>query len=98
LVGRLVVAQAALFSAKTVFKNCGIAVWCLPSGLGLLSNKIKVRQQIGRKDSMQATCQRMRRLEGFLHEFFSKIQNQNVKILNIWWLTSLPGPIQCYHF
>jgi hypothetical protein len=30
--------------------------------------KIKVRQPIGRKDSLQAVCQRMRGLDGILYE------------------------------
>jgi hypothetical protein len=47
--------------------------------------QIKVRQPIGRKDSIQAVCRRMRRLEAFLYlevqnfEFFSKIKDKNIK-------------------
>jgi hypothetical protein len=43
----------------------------------------KAHQQIGRKDSIQAACRRMGRLDGFLYEaeksfqFFSKIQDQS---------------------
>jgi hypothetical protein len=43
--------------------------------------QIKVRQQKGRKDSMQDVCRRMRRLKGFLDEtpknFELKIQIQD---------------------
>jgi hypothetical protein len=52
------------------------AVWYLPYGLrrrlaqhfGGFFHQIKERQQIGREDSIQAVCRRMRRLEGFLYE------------------------------
>jgi hypothetical protein len=49
-------------------------------------HQIKVRHPIRRKDSIQAVCRRMRRLEAFLYgsaqnfELFSKIQDQNGKI------------------
>jgi hypothetical protein len=45
---------------------------------GRFFHQIKVRQPIGRKDSIQAVCQRMSRLEAFLYlaaqnfELFSK--------------------------
>jgi hypothetical protein len=51
-------------------------------------HQIKVRQQIGREDGIQAVCRRMRKLEGFyfLYEAaknfnsFKKNQNQNLKM------------------
>jgi hypothetical protein len=52
-------------------------------------HQIKVRQPIGRKDSIQAVCRRMRRLEALLYlevqnfELFSKIQDQSEKIKNL---------------
>jgi hypothetical protein len=58
-------------------------------------HQIKVSQPVGRHDSIQAVCQRMRRLEAFLYLFsaselrtFSKIQDQNKNI------KILPRPIQ----
>jgi hypothetical protein len=52
---------------------------------GEIFYQIKVRKPIGRKDSIQAVCRRMRRYEAFLYlrtqnfELFSKIQDQNKK-------------------
>jgi hypothetical protein len=82
LVGGLVGAQDALFSFKLLTKKCRnftfyvwrAVCWCLPKKLGRwlvkhfrgFFHQIKVRQQIGREDSIQAV--RMRRLEGFLYE------------------------------
>jgi hypothetical protein len=48
-------------------------------------HQIKVRQPIGRKDSIQTVCRRMRRLDAFLYlaaqnfELFSNIQHQKKK-------------------
>jgi hypothetical protein len=53
---------------------------------GGIFHQIKVRQRIGRKNSSQAACRRMRRLEAFFYfaaqnfKFFSKAQNHNLKI------------------
>jgi hypothetical protein len=47
-------------------------------------HQIKERQPIGRKDSIQAVCRRMRRLEAFLYlevqnlELFSKILDKKI--------------------
>jgi hypothetical protein len=49
-------------------------------------HQIKVRQPIGRKDSIQTICRRMWRLEAFLYsadELFSRNQDQNKKIKNL---------------
>ncbi len=53
--------------------------------LGVFFNPIKVCQPIGRKDSIQAVCQRMMRLKAFLYlvaQNFSNIQDQDKKKLN----------------
>jgi hypothetical protein len=49
-------------------------------------HQIKLRQPIGRKDSLQAVCRKTRRLEAFLYfvaqnlELFTKIQDKkNIK-------------------
>ncbi len=68
-----------------VFRFCGIqAAQCaLHSTLGRFFHQIKVCRWIGRKDSIQAVCRRLRRLEGILYEaaknfeLFLKIQSQN---------------------
>jgi hypothetical protein len=55
----------------------------------IFSSKKELRQTIGRKDSIQAICRRIRRLDGFLYEaqknfeLFKKIQDQNKKIKNL---------------
>jgi hypothetical protein len=57
----------------------------LPQHCGGFFHQIKVRQQIGRKGSIQAACLRQTRLESFLYyaaknfELFLKIQNAKLK-------------------
>jgi hypothetical protein len=50
-------------------------------------HQIKVRQTIGRKDSIQAACRRMRRLEAFLYlaaqYYFNSFRKFKIKILNL---------------
>jgi hypothetical protein len=80
--------QTAIFSAKPRSKNAGTKHFMFGGRFGVsqtgkvnrLRNQIKVRQPIGRTDSMQAVCSRMRKL--FLYEsaknlLCSKIQDQN---------------------
>jgi hypothetical protein len=73
-------AQAGCFFFKLVYKKCRNHILCLKDGLvtpkwfrGQLAQhfsgsfpQIKLRQQIGRAVSIQAVCQSMMRLEGFL--------------------------------
>jgi hypothetical protein len=63
---------------QTVFKK--LRIFCLEGGLCLLVWKTayaalfgaffhkKMHQQIGREDSIQTGCRRMRKLEGLLYE------------------------------
>jgi hypothetical protein len=50
-----------------------------------ISHQLNVRQPIGRKDSLQAVCRKIRRLEAFLYfaaqnfELFTKIQDKKIK-------------------
>jgi hypothetical protein len=50
-----------------------------------VQHQINVRQPIGRKDSLQAVCRKIRRLEAFLYfaaqnfKLFTKIQDNNKK-------------------
>jgi hypothetical protein len=79
--GRLVGAQATLFSFKPVSKKCrnyvlyvfggrfGVSQTGSEDGLfdGIFQ-QVKMHKQIGREDSIQAFCRRTRKLEGFLYE------------------------------
>ncbi len=66
-----------LKSPERAWKTACAALWRIFPQIKVL------RLQIGRKDSLQAVCRRMRRLEGCLYEaakifkIFLKIQNQN---------------------
>jgi hypothetical protein len=57
-------------------------------------HQMKVRQPVGRQDSMQTVILTSRKLESFLHEaaqnceLLSNIQDQKLKIKNIWRLMS----------
>ncbi len=63
----------------------------------------KMRQPIGRKDSIQAVSQRMRRLEALLYlapnfELFSKFKIKIKIIKNLKRLLSFSRPIPWYHY
>jgi hypothetical protein len=97
-------AQTTIFFAEPCSKNAGdtsIVFWvaaCIHNSaiqtkievhFGGFFHQMKVRQPIGRQDSMQTVIRTSRRLESFLHEaaqnfeVFSNIQDQKLKINNI---------------
>jgi hypothetical protein len=79
-----------LVSTAKYLKNSKHAIQTkIVQHFGRFFHQIKVCQQIERKDSIQATCRKRRRLEAFLYlaaqnfKFFSKIQDHNYKIKSI---------------
>jgi hypothetical protein len=72
---------------------------------GRFFHQIKVRQKIGRQDSMQTLIQTSRRLDSFLHEaaqnfeasqiFKSEIKNQKPIAVDVLFKAYPMGPLSC---